>query len=155
MNIEAQLSQALKDAMRARDQHLVACIRQVKAKMQERVNAKGFKGEVDDALYQQVIGSYIKSLKKGIEELEAAGERGAQLRAKYESEIVYLEGFLPAMKSEEETRDLVDKAIASLGISEAKEIGKLIGVIMKEHHGAVDATVVRRLAESALSQRSD
>jgi uncharacterized protein YqeY len=151
MTIEQQLNEALKDAMRARDQALVACVRQVKSKLQEAVNAKDFKGDVDDALYQKVIGSYIKSLNKGIEELEAAGTRGDELRSKYAAEVTYLERFLPRLKNEAETREIVRAAIAGAGISDAKEIGKLMGVVMKQHKGEVDATLVRKLAEEQLT----
>ena len=60
MSIEADLDSSLKQAMRDRDQSLLGCIRQVRAKIQEEVNAKGFSGRVDDALYQRVIGAYVK-----------------------------------------------------------------------------------------------
>jgi uncharacterized protein YqeY len=150
MTIEQQLNEALKDAMRARDQALVACVRQVKSKLQEAVNAKGFKGDVDDALYQKVIGSYIKSLHKGIDELEAAGPRGDELRGKYAAEVAYLERFLPQLKDEAETREIVRAAIADAGISDAKEIGKVMGMVMKQHRGEVDAALVRKLAEEQL-----
>jgi hypothetical protein len=150
MTIEAKLSDALKAAMRAKDKTRIACIRQVKSKIQEAVNAKGFKGEVDDTLYQTTIASYIKSLKKGIEELEAAGARGEELRASYAAEIAYLEPFLPQLKSEEETRELVQAAIARGGVTDVKQIGKVMGMVMKDHKGEVDAGLVRALAEQEL-----
>ena len=150
MTIETDLNQELKDAMRARDQALVACIRQVKSKMQETVNAKEFRGEVDDALYQRVIGSYVKSLQKGIAELEAAGSRGDELRRKYDAEITYLSKFLPELKSEAETRELVRAAIAQSGASDAKQLGKVIGMVVKEHKGQVDAALVREIAQREL-----
>jgi uncharacterized protein YqeY len=151
MTIEAELTDALKDAMRAKDKALIACIRQVKSKIQEAVNAKGFKGEVDDALYQNTIGTYIKSLKKGIEELEAAGPRSDELRASYAAEIAYLDKFLPQLKSEAETRELVKAAIAQGAVTDIKQIGKVMGLVMKDHKGQVDAGLVRTLAEQELS----
>lgn len=151
MSIEQQLGEALKDAMRAKDKSLIACIRQVRSKVQEAVNAKGFSGEVDDALYQNTIGAYIKSLKKGIEELEAAGSRSEELRTSYAAEIAYLEQFLPQLKSEEETRELVRAAIAQGGVTDVKQVGKVMGLVMKEHKGEVDAGLVRALAEQELS----
>ena len=68
MSIETELTQELQEGMRQKDSDRVACIRQVKAKMQERVNAKGFTGEVNDELWLEVIGSYVKMLKKSIED---------------------------------------------------------------------------------------
>lgn len=151
MTIEAELTEALKDAMRAKDKDLIACIRQVKSKIQEAVNAKGFAGEIDDSLYQKTIGAYVKMLKKGIEELEAAGTRGDELRSKYAAEIAYLDKYLPQLKSEEETRELVKAAIAEGAVTDVKQVGKVMGLLMKNHKGEVDADLVRTLAEQELS----
>lgn len=151
MSIEAKLDEELKKAMRAKDAALVACIRQLRSKMQETVNAPGFSGAVDDALYQKVIASYVKSLEKGISELEAAGERGQALRDKYRAEIRYLQPYLPSLKSEDETRAIVAATVARLSASGSKQVGAVVGAIMKEHKGSVDPALVRRLVEAALA----
>lgn len=151
MSIEEQLNEDLKTAMRSKAADTVACIRQLKSKVQETVNAKDFKGPVDDALHQKVIASYVKSLEKGISELLAAGERSQPLRDKYAAEIAYLGKYMPKMLSEAETLDLVKKAIATLGITDPKQAGKVLGVLMKEHRGSMDTHLAKTLAEKELA----
>jgi uncharacterized protein YqeY len=149
MSIEKKLDDDLKSAMRARNQELTACIRQLRSKVQEAQNAPGFAGPSDDAFYQKVITSYAKSLEKGISELEQAGERGKPLRDKYRAEIDYLGQYLPKLLGEDQTRALVTEAVAKLG--GARNVGAVVGAIMKEHKGDVDPALVRKLVEAALA----
>ena len=150
MSIEEQLNEDLKNAMRSKAADTVACIRQLKSKVQETVNAKDFKGPVDDALHQRVIASYAKSLEKAIGELAAAGERSQPLRDKYAAEITYLGKYMPKMLSEAETLALVKKAIATLDITDPKHGGKVLGSLMKEHRGSIDAQMAKSLVEKEL-----
>ncbi len=154
MTIEEQLAGDLKDAMRARNSDLVACVRQIKSKVQEVENAPGFAGPKDDAFYQRVIASYVKSLEKGIAELEAGGERTAPLRQRYGAEITYLRRYLPALLSEAETKEKVLAAVAKIGARDARQVGAVVGAVMKEYKGRVDAGLVRRLAEEHLQGSS-
>ena len=146
MSIEAKLDAELKDAMRARDSDRLGCIRSVRAKVQEVVNTKDFKGAVDDALYVKVINSYVKSLQKAIDEMRGAGP----VVDKYRAEIVYLQPYLPQLLDEAATAELVKKTIAALGVTDPKQSGKVMGAIMKEHKDEVDAAVVKRLVGEAL-----
>lgn len=152
MSIQAQLDTELKDAMRAKDADLVACIRQLKSKVQETTNAADFKGPVDDALYQRVIGSYSKSLEKGMAELAAGGERGAALVTKYQAEIDYLKKYMPKQLSESEALVVVKAAIAETGAQSSKQSGQVMGAVMKTHKGLIDAGLVKRLVEKELPQ---
>jgi uncharacterized protein YqeY len=149
MTIQAKLDEDLKNGMRAREQDKVACIRQLRSKVQEAQNAPDFKGPADDAFYQKVIGSYVKSLEKGIAELSVAGERSKPLCDRYAAEIAYLQQYLPKLLDEAGTRALVDGALAKH--TGPKNVGALVGVIMKEHKGSVDPALVRRLVEKALA----
>lgn len=149
-NIEARLSEDLKTYMRARDADTVACIRQLRSKVQESVNAKDFKGPVDDALHVRVIGSYVKSLEKGIQELLPAGERSAPLREKYATEIKFLKRYLPAMLTQDEVHKLVREAIAASGITDPKQGGKVLGLLMGQHRGRIDASVAKDLIDKEL-----
>jgi len=47
-------------------------------------------------------------------------------------------------------RALVKERLAALGITEAKQVGRLVGDIMKTHKGQVEAGDVKRIAEELL-----
>ncbi len=151
MTIERQLDEALKQAMRDKDQPTLDVVRMVKSKIQERRTAKGFSGEVDDALLVEVIGAYRKQMQKALEEYEKLGERGAAQVAKLRFEIDFCGRFLPARMGEDELCTLVRERIATLGLADPKQIGRLVGDVMKTHKGQVEAGEVKRVAERLLA----
>lgn len=151
MSIERALEDDLKNAMRAKDAATVACVRSVKAKVKEATTAKGFSGPVDDALHRRVIAAYVKQLRNALPELEAAGERGREIREGYEKEIAYLDRFLPKLLGEAETQAIVDRVIAGLGTVDPKRAGQVVGAVMKQHRDEVDPTIVKRLVEARLA----
>lgn len=149
--IETKLNDALKEAMRQKDQRVLSVIRQVKTKMTERRTAPDFSGEVNDALWVEVIGSYVKSLKKAQDEFAKGGEKAKAQIEELDFEIRYLEPYLPKMKSEDEVRAIVKDTIAALGVTGKQKIGQVMGAVMKAHKGEVDAALVKRIAEELLT----
>ena len=151
MAIEQDLDTRLKEAMRGKDQPTLDVVRMIKSKVQERKTAKGFAGAVDDALFLDVIAAYKKQLQKAAEEFEKVGERGAEQLAKLRFEIDFLAAFLPATMGDAELRVLVAERIAALGVGDVKQVGKLVGDVMKTHKGQVEAGDVKRVAEELLA----
>jgi uncharacterized protein YqeY len=150
MSIEARLNDLLKDAMRAKDSQTADCIRMIKTKHMERRTAAGFKGPLDDNLWQDVVATYQKQLRKAREEFAAAGERGADALPQLDFEIGFCTQFLPKTASDDEVRAVVKETIARLGASDPKQSGRVMGDIMKAHKGKMDPAVVKRLVEEAL-----
>ena len=62
MALEAQLDERLKQALKEKDARTADVVRMIKTKLSERHTAKGFSGQVDDALVLDVIGAYRKQL---------------------------------------------------------------------------------------------
>jgi uncharacterized protein YqeY len=150
MGLEQQLNDTLKQAMMQKDQKTADIVRMIKTKIMERRTAKGFSGQVDDALVLDVISSYKKQLQKGVEEFEKAGEKGAEQAAELKSEIAFCEKFLPKGLDEAALRQLVKDRIAALNITDVKMTGRLMGDIMKTHKGQVEAADVKKIAEELL-----
>ena len=150
MALEQELNERLTRAMKDRDAQTADTLRMVKSRLQERRTAKGFSGQVDDALVLDVIGAYRKQLQKALVEFEKVGERGAAQAAQLRFEIALCEGYLPKGLDETAVRDLVRERLASLGIADAKQVGRLVGDVMKTHKGQVEAGDVKRVAEELL-----
>jgi len=153
MSVESQLQDLLKESMRNRDTQTADCLRMIKTKHMERRTAAGFKGPLDDTLWLDVIASYQKQLRKAREEYAGLGERGAEKLPQIDFEIEVCSRFLPKMASEDEVRAAVKEAIARLGVSDAKQSGKVMGDIMKTNKGKFDPAMVKRLAEAELAPR--
>lgn len=149
MSIKDELAANLKDAMRAKDKPQINVIRQIEAEIGVQKSAPGFDGEVDDDLYLETIAAYVKKMKKAKGEFEAAGERGAEQAAKLAYEVEYLEKWLPQAPDEETTRAAVKAAIAELGVEDAKEMGRVIGHIMRGG-GGLDGGLVNQLVREEL-----
>ncbi len=116
------------------------------------VELKAGKGvEEDDALWTKVIAAYAKQVKKSIPELEKAGERGKEAVEEARFELSFCERFLPRKLDETETRALVEAIAAREGLCSPKDLGRLMGLVMKDHKDEVDGAVVRAVAQSVLS----
>ena len=150
MALEQTLTDALTQAIKAKDMETANVVRMLKTKIQERRTAKGFSGEVDDALVLDVMGAYRKQLQKAIVEFEKVGERGAAQAAALRFEVEFCERYLPRVMDEAAVRVLVRERIGALGITDAKQAGRLVGDIMKTHKGQVEAGDVKRIAEDLL-----
>jgi uncharacterized protein YqeY len=150
MSLEQQLTETLKQAMKDKDQRTADVVRMIKTKIMERRTAKGFSGQVDDALVTDVIGAYRKQLHKALEEFEKAGDKGQEQAEELRFEIQFCERFLPKGLDAAALRQLVQDRIGTLGISDAKQTGKLIGDIMKTHKGQVESADIKRIAEELL-----
>jgi uncharacterized protein len=151
MPIEQDLRKQLTEAMKAKDLRSADVIRMINTKVMERRTAKGFSGQVDDALYLDVIAAYKKSLQKAREEFLAAGEKGKQGAAELEWEIGFCERFLPRGLSADELRAAVRAAIAATGAKDAKMAGRVVGEVMKAHKGKVEAAEVKKVVEAELA----
>ena len=150
MALEQTLTDTLTQAIKARDTQTADVVRMLKTKVQERRTAKGFAGAVDDALVLDVISGYRKLLQKALAEYEKVGERGAGQAAQLRFEIEFCERYLPKTMDDAAVRALVRERIGTLGISDPKQAGRLVGDIMKTHKGQVEAGDVKRVAEELL-----
>lgn len=149
MSIESTLREKLTAAIKARDLRTANTIRMINTKVMERRTAKGFKGEVDDALYVDVIGAYKKTLEKARVEFEGAGEKGAEQIAELDFEADFCKQFLPELLSDDEVRTIAQAAIAELG-ADPKMKGRIVGAVMKQHKGQVEAAQVQRIVGELL-----
>lgn len=150
MALEQTLNDTLTQAIKTKDGKTADVVRMIKTKLQERRTAKGASGQVDDALVLEVIGAYRKLLQKAVVEYEKAGERGAAQAAALRFEIEFCERYLPKTMDDAAVRALVTERIATLGVSDPKQAGRLVGEIMKTHKGQVEAGDVKRIAEELL-----
>ena len=150
MALEQQLTETLTRAIREKDTRTADVVRMLKTRLTERRTAKGFAGDVDDAVVTEVIGAYRKQLQKALAEYEKLGDRGAAQVAQLRFEIAFCERFLPKGMDEGALRVLVRERLQALGIADAKQVGRLVGDVMKTHKGQVDAADVKRVAEAEL-----
>lgn len=151
MTIQEDLAAELKDAMKARDARRRDVIRQVQTEVATAKTQPDFRGEVDDAFHQKVIGSYVKKMEKARAEYAEMGERGRDMAEKLAFEVDYLSRWLPQKLGEGETRELARAAIEELGVSgDERAAGRVTGHLMKSRGEDLDGALVSRIVREEL-----
>jgi len=150
MTIEERLGEELKQAMRSKDQRTLDVVRMIKSKIAERRTAKGA-GPVDEAAVQEVVAAYRKQMQKAVEEYAKLGDKGAAQVEQLRFEIEFCSRFLPAQMDDAALRTLVAERIAALAVTDPRQVGRLVGDVMKTHKGQVEAGDVKRVAEAILA----
>src|SRR6266508_3721677 len=107
MALEDELTNRLTQAIKDKAGRTADVVRMLKTRLQERRTAKGFSGQIDDALVLDVIGAYRKQLQKAIAEYDKLGERGAEEAARLRFEQEFCESYLPKGMEEAAVRALV------------------------------------------------
>ena len=72
--------------------------------------------------------------------------------AALEEEIAILAEYLPAQLSEEEVRALVDQAVSQAQAVTAKDMGKVMAILMPQVKGKADGKLVNTLVRERLNQ---
>ena len=154
MSIHDELVVELKDAMRAQDRRRLDVIRQVETEVSRARSEKGFSGDPQgDDLYGAVIAAYVKKMDKAREEFVAAGERGVAQAEKLAFEVKYLDRWAPKSLSEEDTREVVRVAIMELQVDDLKQMGQVIGHIMKNGPSGLDGSLVSAMVRESLGAK--
>jgi uncharacterized protein YqeY len=137
-----RIRDALKDAMRAKDQVRVDTLRGVLAAFTNELVAKGRKPTetLDDAEMLTVLKRLAKQRKDSIEQFEKGGR--PELAAKEAQELSIIEVYLPQQASREDIERVAAAKKTELGV-DAAGAGKLVGAILKEFGGNADGGVVK------------
>lgn len=149
-DIEGRMRQARKD----RDEPTKNVIGMLKNKVLMELKS-GSGREDNDALWLDIIGAYAKQLKKALTEFDKAGERGEEAKAEAQFELQFCEQFLPKKLGEPETEALVRKVITEGGIAGPAQMGKLMGLLMKNHRDEIDGGLARTIATRVLAESAD
>ena len=137
--LREKLNDAMKDAMRARDQAALGTIRLILAKLKDtdiaaRTEASR-EGVADDKILSLLQGM-IKQRNESIV-LYEKGNR-ADLADKEKAEIVVIERFLPQQMDEAAVQAAVNEAIAAAGATSIKDMGGVMAALKTKYAGQMD-----------------
>jgi uncharacterized protein len=137
--LREKLNEAMKDAMRARDQAALGTIRLILAKLKDtdiasRTEASR-EGVADDKILSMLQGM-IKQRNESIV-LYEKGNR-ADLVDKEKAEIAVIERFLPKQMDEAAVEAAVKEAVASSGAKSIKDMGGVMAALKAKYAGQMD-----------------
>jgi uncharacterized protein YqeY len=138
--LRQRFSEALKDAMRAKDAPTLSAVRLILARLKERdieVRPKGNADGIADPEIQQMMQGMIKQRRESIELFEK-GSR-TDLADKERGEIAVIERFLPQQMSESEQDAAIKETIAAIGAAGIKDMGRTMAALRERYAGRMDA----------------
>lgn len=153
MSLRTQITDAMKDAMRAKDDATLGAVRLVMAELKKRDIDSRPKGitEIPDEEILSMLQSMIKQRRESITMYEQ-GNR-ADLVKQESGEIAVIERFLPKQMSEAEVKAAIEKAIAAAGATSIKDMGKVMAEMKKAYAGQMDFASASNLVKTALTER--
>ena len=147
MSLIARLEDELKQAMVARDQPRRDALRLILSSL--RSAEKELRRPLHDDEELQVLQ---RERKRRLEAAEAfrGGGREEQAQAE-EQELAVLEEFMPEPLGEEELEEIIDDAIAEVGATSMRDLGRVMADVMPQVSGRADGSVVSQLVREKLA----
>lgn len=145
--LQVQISDATKTAMKARDKARVAVLRMVNAEF-KRIEVDERRELSDDdviAVLTRMQKQRLDSHKQFVD----AGRDDLAVQEAYELELI--REFLPEPLSAEDLSALIDEAISSTGASAMGDMGKVMGVLKAQVTGRADMGAVSKTVRDKLS----
>ena len=144
--LKAQINEAMKAAMRAKEKERLGTIRLIlaeikKVEVDERIDP-------DDVRVTSILDKMVKQRRDSIKQFTDAGRD--ELAAKEQSEIEVIQEFLPQPLSAEEIASLIEDAIASTGAASMQDMGKVMGLLKPQMAGRADMGKVSGLIKQRL-----
>ncbi len=147
MSLKEQITEDMKNAMRAKETARLNTIRLLLAAIKQREVDERI--VVDDAGVVAIVEKLIKQRKDSIEQFQKAGRTDLVTIEVLEQTI--LQGYMPAQLSTEEVTAIVKATIAQLNASSPQEMGKVIGALKPQLAGKADMGAVSAMVKAALN----
>ena len=149
--LRQQLNEALKEAMRSKDQRTLATVRLIMAGLKDRDIQARTNGTGDCISDDEILDLLQKMVKQRREAMEIyeQGNR-SDLVEKEAAEIEVLERFLPRQLDESETKAAVDEMIQELDAGNVKDMGRVMAALKERYAGRMDFARASQQVKQAL-----
>lgn len=147
MTLKAELTEAMKTAMRNKEKERLAAIRLIQAEIKrievdERI-------EVDDDRVLVILDKMTKQRKDSIKQFSDAGRD--DLVAIEQRELDVISEFLPAQLSDEEITAIIDRAVAETDASGMQAMGAVMAIVKPQVQGRADMGAVSKIVKARLA----
>ncbi|HNV87698.1 MAG TPA: GatB/YqeY domain-containing protein [Methylotenera sp.] len=146
MSLKQQISEDMKNAMRAKDSVRLGAIRLLQAAIKQREVDE--RVELDDAAVISVIEKMLKQRRDSIAAYESANRTDLADVEKFEVSV--LQTYLPQQLSEDEIKAILEKVVADTGAEGVKDMGKVMAAIKPLVAGKADMGKISGLIKARL-----
>ncbi|HZT20288.1 MAG TPA: GatB/YqeY domain-containing protein [Dongiaceae bacterium] len=151
--LRQRLNDALKEALKARDQRTVSTLRMVLAQLKDRdiaARPSGNAAGIGEAEIVEMLQKMVKQRQESIV-LYKQGNR-ADLVRQEEEEIAVIARFLPRQLDEAEASAAIEAAIAETEARSVKDMGKVMARLKEGFAGRMDFARAGALVKQRLSR---
>jgi uncharacterized protein YqeY len=146
-SLKTRISDAMKNAMRAKDKARLSAIRLMLAELKrveidERI-------ELEDDRILGILDKMLKQRRDSIKQYESGNRQ--DLADVEQAEIDVIQEFMPAALTDEEITSIIEDAIQESGAASMKEMGAVMNIVRPKVMGRADMGQVSGLVKSKLS----
>jgi len=147
MSYSEKIEQQMIAAAKGKDKIALSALRMMKTALHNR--EIDLKRALTDAEFLQVLSGMVKQRKDSIDQFRQGNRM--DLVEKEEAELKVVQAFLPQQMSSEEMAAEIEKAIQDVGAAGAKDMGKVMKVLMPKLTGRVDGKALGEMVKAKLS----
>lgn len=148
MGILANLTDEIKDAMRAKDSLKLEALRAIKTAVIMAQTAIGGGNELDEAEEIKLVQKLIKQRKDSAQIFRQQNRE--DLAEPEEAQAKVIAAFLPEQLSQEEITDKVVQIIKETNAQGMKDMGKVMGIASQQMAGKADGKTISAIVKSKL-----
>lgn len=152
MSLRERLQAALKDAMKAKEADRLSTLRLVNAAMKDREIAlrteRADAAELAEADILAILGKLVKQRQESARAYEEGGR--IDLAEKELAEVLVIEEFLPRQMDAAETAAAIASAIAEVGATGIRDMGRVMAALKARYTGQMDFSAVGPMVKDRL-----
>lgn len=151
MSLKERIDQDIKAAMKSKDKVRLETVRSIKKQILEKEVSVRPSGQ--EALTEEqeleLLSKLAKQRRESIEQYTNAGRE--DLAEQETQELAIIEEYLPRQLDDAEVSAAIDRIIAEVGATSAKDMGKVMGPAMQQLKGKAEGKKVQEMVKAKLS----
>ena len=150
MSIQEKINNEIKLSMKEKNVDKLAALRSVKSAILLELTKDG-KTNMSDEIAIQIISKLVKQRKESASIFKSKNR--VDLEKEELSQIKYLEVYLPEQLSEDEIEEYIRTKLYEMDNVSLKDMGRLMGLLMKELSGKADGKIISKILKRKLSEQ--
>ena len=150
MSIQEKINNEIKLSMKEKNVDKLAALRSVKSAMLLELTKDG-KTNMSDEIAIQIISKLVKQRKESASIFKSKNR--VDLEKEELAQIKYLEVYLPKQLSEDEIEERIKVKLNEIDNFSLKDMGRLMGLLMKELSGKADGKIISMILKKQLSEK--
>ena len=146
-----RIAQAMKDALKSKDQAALSTIRLISAALKDRDIAARSDNNHDGISDDEILSMLQTMIKQRNESAKMYEDGGRpELAAAEQAEIELIKQFLPEQLSHDDIEKAIKDAVAETGAASIKDMGKVMAHLKKHYAGQMDFSAASQMVKAAL-----